>query len=114
VANRATLVPLLEAIFMTDDAQRWVDRCRDANIPASLVRGVLEALRSAEAQPLLARLDGFETVAHPVRMNGERFPVRMHPPKLGEHTEALTNELSDTPARTAARSRRTRTPRGRR
>jgi crotonobetainyl-CoA:carnitine CoA-transferase CaiB-like acyl-CoA transferase len=114
VANRSALVPLLEAIFAAEDAQHWVDCCRDANIPASLVRGVLEALRSDEAQPLLARLDGFETVAHPVRMNGERFPVRRHPPRLGEHTEALTRELTDTPARTAGRSRRTRTPRGRR
>ena len=114
VTNRATLVPLLESIFATEDAQHWVDRCRDANIPASLVRGVLEALRSEEAQPLIARLGDFETVGHPVRMNGERFPVRAHPPRLGEHTEALKRELTGTPARTGARSRRTRTPRGRR
>ncbi|HYC89550.1 MAG TPA: CoA transferase [Thermoanaerobaculia bacterium] len=114
VANRATLVPLLEEIFATNDAQHWVDRCRDANIPASLVRGVLEALRSEEARPLIATLDGFETVGHPVRMNGERLPVRSHPPKLGEHTEALRRELTGTPAQTGSRSRGTRTPGGRR
>jgi crotonobetainyl-CoA:carnitine CoA-transferase CaiB-like acyl-CoA transferase len=114
VTNRATLVPLLESIFATDDAQQWVERCREANIPASLVRGVLEALRSDEAKPLLARLGDFETVGHPVRMNGERFPVRAHPPRLGEQTEALKRELTDTTAGRAARSRRTRTPRGRR
>lgn len=114
VTNRATLVPLLEEIFATNDAQHWIDRCRDANIPASLVRGVLEALRSDEAKPLLAKLDDFETVGHPVRIDGERLPVRTHPPKLGEHTEALKRELTGTPARTGARSRGTRTPRGRR
>ncbi|HEX6085538.1 MAG TPA: CoA transferase [Thermoanaerobaculia bacterium] len=114
VTNRAILVPLLEEIFATNDAQHWVDRCRDANIPASLVRGVLEALRSEEAKPLLARLDDFETVGHPVRIDGERLPVRMRPPRLGEHTEALKRELTGTPARTGARSRGTRTPRGRR
>lgn len=114
VTNRAALVPLLEEIFKTNDAQHWVDRCHDANIPASLVRGVLEALRSEEAQPLIARLDGFETVGHPVRMNGERFPVRSHPPRLGEHTEALQRELTGAPAGTGSRSRGRRTPGGRR
>jgi hypothetical protein len=49
-----------------------------------------------------------------VRIDGERLPVRTHPPKLGEHTEALKRELTGTPARTGARSRGTRTPRGRR
>lgn len=113
VTQRDTLVPLLEEIFATHDAEHWVARCREANIPASLVRGVLEALRSEEARPLLARLDDFETVGHPVRFDGARLPVRSKPPKLGEHTEAVVNQLRTT-APTAARSRRTRTPRGRR
>jgi crotonobetainyl-CoA:carnitine CoA-transferase CaiB-like acyl-CoA transferase len=105
VTNRAALVPLLESIFATGEAQQWVGRCRDANIPASLVRGVLEALRSEEARPLLARLDSFETVGHPVRFDGQRLPVRTHPPRLGEHTEAVKRELSDTPGRTESRSK---------
>ncbi len=113
VTRRETLVPLLESIFAGSDAAHWVARCREANIPASLVRGVLEALRSEEAQPLLARLDDYETVGHPVRFDGERLPVRSRPPRLGEHTQAVIDELRTT-ARTGARSRRTRRPRGRR
>jgi crotonobetainyl-CoA:carnitine CoA-transferase CaiB-like acyl-CoA transferase len=113
VTLRDTLVPLLESIFATNDAEHWVARCREANIPASVVRGVLEALRSDEAKPLLARLDDFETVGHPVRFDGRRLPVRSKPPRLGEHTDAVTAELRTTP-RTAPRSRRARTPGGRR
>jgi len=105
VTNRAALVPLLESIFSTQEAAVWVDRCRDANIPASLVRGVLEALRSEEAKPLLARHGEFETVGHPVRIDGERFPVRRHPPKLGEHTEEVKRELSGRRGRTESRSK---------
>jgi crotonobetainyl-CoA:carnitine CoA-transferase CaiB-like acyl-CoA transferase len=112
VTQRDVLVPLLEAIFATNDAEHWVSRCREANIPASVVRGVLEALRSDEAQPLLTRLGDYETVGHPVRFDGERLPVRMAPPRLGEHTDAVIDELRTT-ERTAARSRRTGTPRGR-
>lgn len=115
VRNRGALVPLLDSLFAAHDAQHWVDRCRAANIPASLVRGVLEALRSDEAQPLIGRLDEFETVAHPVRFDGARLPVRTKPPRLGQHTEALVRELT---ARTTTGregdSRRRRTPRGRR
>ncbi|HUR81822.1 MAG TPA: CoA transferase [Thermoanaerobaculia bacterium] len=108
VTNRAALVPLLESIFATRDAAHWVERCREASIPASLVRGVLEALRSDEARPLIAKLDDFETVGHPVRIDGRRLPVRRRPPKLGEHSEALKRELTDRRARTAPRSTRTR------
>ena len=114
VTNREVLVPLLESIFAAADARHWVGRCLEANIPASLVRGVLEALRSEEAQPLIVRLGGFETVGHPVRFDGRRLPVRMHPPRLGEQTESLKQELSGTTARTGSRSRGTRTGRGRR
>lgn len=94
VRNRETLVPLLEAIFKTNDAQHWVSRCREAAIPASLVQGVLEALRSEAAKPLIANAGAYETVLHPVRFDGKRLPVRSAPPKLGEHTESLLRELA--------------------
>lgn len=113
VTRRDVLVPLLEAVFATNDAEHWVARCREANIPASLVRGVLEALRSDEARPILATLGDYQTVAHPVRFDGERLPVRMPPPSLGEHTAAVIDELRTT-ARRGSGSRRRRTSRGRR
>lgn len=94
VQNRGTLVPLLEELFATRDAAAWVARCKEAEIPASLVRGVLEALRSPEAQPLLLAADGYVTVGHPVRFNGTRLPLRRFPPHLGEDSDALQQELS--------------------
>jgi crotonobetainyl-CoA:carnitine CoA-transferase CaiB-like acyl-CoA transferase len=98
---------MLEEIFATRDAAEWVERCRGAAIPASVVRGVLEALRSDEAKPLLSTAAGFETVLHPVRFDGARLPVRSHPPALGEHTDAVKRELRspDTTGRTGSRNR---------
>jgi crotonobetainyl-CoA:carnitine CoA-transferase CaiB-like acyl-CoA transferase len=93
VTNRHLLVPLLDGIFRTRDAEHWVARCREASIPASLVQGVLEALRSEAAKPLIASAGAYELVRHPVRFDGERLPIRSLPPKLGEHTAALTREL---------------------
>jgi crotonobetainyl-CoA:carnitine CoA-transferase CaiB-like acyl-CoA transferase len=94
VRNRETLVPLLEEIFRTKAAHHWVERCREAAIPASLVQGVLEALRTAAAKPLIANAGEYETVLHPVRFDGARLPIRSAPPKLGQHTDALLRELA--------------------
>jgi crotonobetainyl-CoA:carnitine CoA-transferase CaiB-like acyl-CoA transferase len=94
VAHRDLLVPLLEEIFRTRDAAHWVARCREAGVPASVVQGVLEALRSEAAAALIARVGDYDTVLHPVRFDGQRLPIRSAPPRLGEHTEALVHELS--------------------
>lgn len=98
VTNRDALVPLLQAIFATEAAEVWVARCRAASIPASLVRGVLEALRGEAARPLVATVEHptagtYETVRNPIRYDGERFPIRSAPPLLGEHNAALLREL---------------------
>ncbi|HYH07693.1 MAG TPA: CoA transferase [Thermoanaerobaculia bacterium] len=121
VTNRETLVPLLDAHFRTGPAELWVARCRAANIPASLVQGVLEALRGDAGRPLLATVTHpiagtYETVRHPVRFDGERLPIRSAPPTLGEHTDVLKRELTDsrTTGRTGRGSRRTRNRRERR
>ena len=92
VANRETLIPLLDGIFRTKSADDWIARCRDAAIPCSLVRGVLEALRSEPARHLIAQ----QTVLNPVRFDGERFPIRNPPPSLGQHTETITSETGKT------------------
>ena len=115
VANREPLVAVLESIFRTGEAARWVDRCREAAIPASLVQGVLEALRSDAGRSLLMpvshRAGDYEAVADPVRFDGELLPLRCAPPDLGADTQALLEELSvpRMTARTAERSRPGRT-----
>jgi crotonobetainyl-CoA:carnitine CoA-transferase CaiB-like acyl-CoA transferase len=98
VEHREMLVPLLEALFATRPAGEWVGRCREAAIPVSLVRGVLEALRSPEGSPLVAAIDHpeigkYEAVGNPARFDGQRLPVRTPPPGLGQQTDAVLGEL---------------------
>jgi len=102
VRNRETLVPLLDAIFRTKPADEWLGKLRATNIPCSPVRGVLEALRSEAAAPLIANAGDYDTVSNPVRFNGRRLPIRRRPPRLGEHSEAIAREL--TSASTKART----------
>ncbi|HKR62545.1 MAG TPA: CoA transferase [Thermoanaerobaculia bacterium] len=82
VEHRVELIDILDAIFSTQDAATWIERCRAVAIPVSLVQGVLEALRSEPARPLIGELDGIPMLRHPVRFNGERLPLRTLPPKL--------------------------------
>jgi len=86
VASRRTLIPLLEARFEERPADEWVARCREASVPASLVRGVREALQES----LLVE-NGM--VRNPVRFNGERLPIRSAPPELGADTDRIVREL---------------------
>jgi crotonobetainyl-CoA:carnitine CoA-transferase CaiB-like acyl-CoA transferase len=112
VEHRGILVTLLDEIFRTRDAALWVARCRDAAIPVSLVQGVLEALRSEPAAPLVGPVGAIEMVRHPVRFDGQRLPMRTPPPYLGEHTDAVVAELRRSEATPGSRSPET--PRGRR
>src|SRR5438270_3558890 len=55
VKHRGVLAAILEDAFRQRTAAQWVARCRRAAIPASLVRGVREALRTPAARALVAR-----------------------------------------------------------
>ena len=98
VRHRETLVPLLQAEFRNRTASQWIARCRRAAIPASLVRGVREALRTPAARALVETVEhpgigGYDAVRNPVRIDGRRLGIGSAPPSLGQHTDAVLREL---------------------
>ncbi len=96
VTNRNALIPMLEEIFKTQPADVWIARCRAAAIPCSLVKGVLEVLRSEITRPMIGDAGEYEVVLNPVRYDGERLPVRSAAPRLGEQTEEVIRRLRET------------------
>src|SRR5262249_6924854 len=72
VEHRAALIRILEKVFKTKRAKQWVDACRRAGVPASLVRGVREALRTPAGRALV------DSVDHSMigRYGAVRYPVK--------------------------------------
>jgi len=103
VAHREALVAEITAALAARGAEEWSALLTDAGVPVGKVRGVLEAIRTADAsgdEPTL-------TVAHPVLGDlelvrpGFRFADRgpgpgarvLPPPLLGQHSTEVLEEL---------------------
>jgi crotonobetainyl-CoA:carnitine CoA-transferase CaiB-like acyl-CoA transferase len=103
VVNRKELVPILAEAFAGEPRATWLGRCRSAGIPAGPVAGVLEALRSPQATALGSILETTRngrtvpTVRPPFFLDGFDEPSPMAPPRLGEDTERLFEEVGLTP-----------------
>ncbi|TMN22821.1 CaiB/BaiF CoA transferase family protein [Lentibacillus cibarius] len=100
VANRDTLIPLLQAVFSTKPTAYWQKQCEQNNIPC----GPIQTVDEVANDPQLNERDMFVDTEHPtagdIRMIGSplklsRTPVQTtnHPPDAGEHNEELLKKL---------------------
>ncbi|HET7034985.1 MAG TPA: CaiB/BaiF CoA-transferase family protein [Thermomicrobiaceae bacterium] len=96
VANRDTLVPLLQEIFATRDADDWLAAMTAAGIPS----GPINTVDRVFAHPQVRHRDMLVEVPHPtagsvrlagipVQLSETPASVRRHPPLLGEQTEEV-------------------------
>lgn len=99
--NQAQLKDILESIFTTRPADVWMHAFDDAGVPYARINTYEAALADAQTvhmgwvQPLtLPNGHVTRTFASPVQFNGKRFPIRMPPPELGTHTEAIRRKYS--------------------
>jgi crotonobetainyl-CoA:carnitine CoA-transferase CaiB-like acyl-CoA transferase len=70
-----------------------------ADVPAGPVNRVSEAVAMMEAAAgggWVQDRDGIHMVPDPIRVDGARLPVRLPPPRLGEHTASVLAELDQT------------------
>jgi glutaryl-CoA transferase len=94
VANREELVEILQQEFSRLTADEWVERIREARVPAGPVNALADVfsdehvLSSGILQTVEHPAAGvLKMLASPLLVDGERPPVRRPPPTLGQHTE---------------------------
>jgi len=100
VEHRATLVPLLESVFLTRTVDDWLARLRAAQVPAAPVNHFDRAF----AEPPVAEREMIVEYEHPeagtvrlpgnpIKMSGVEHAISNPAPLLGEHTESVLREV---------------------
>ena len=100
LANRKVLIEALEVSFMTLTSTEWIDSLLEVGIPAGPILTYPEAFESEHGRHRNMRME----IDHPVegkvpnigfavKLSDTPQRVRMHPPLLGEHTQAILAEL---------------------
>lgn len=98
VKNRDALIEILTVEFRRHHARRWISRCRRAGVPAAMVRGVREALRTAAGKSMRGTvshplLGVYEALRNPLRIDGVQCGTGSAPPGLGDQTASILAEL---------------------
>lgn len=100
--HRQALREALEARLAGSDATRWEARLNQAGVPAGRVLSVAEALAQPQVaqRGLVAQLplqvkghDQVSLTASAFLVDGQRQVPHLPPPKLGQHTAAVLQEL---------------------
>lgn len=98
--HRAVLVPLLEQIFRTQDADYWLARLRAADIPCGPINEVDEALNDPQiiargmiVEQTHATAGTVRSLGNPVHLSDTPVGYRLPPPALGQHTDEVLTAL---------------------
>jgi crotonobetainyl-CoA:carnitine CoA-transferase CaiB-like acyl-CoA transferase len=91
VAHADELADAFHAVLRERPAEHWLAVLRAAKVPAGPINGVDEAFALAEELGLepVSEVDGLPLINPPLRVDGERPPIRHRPPGLDEHGDEL-------------------------
>jgi crotonobetainyl-CoA:carnitine CoA-transferase CaiB-like acyl-CoA transferase len=97
VRNREELVSAMQNAFAAVPVRTWIDSLTAAGVPCAPVRALDEVFASPEAESVVQRVSDargeLRLVADPIRVGGPLLDVRRPPPRLGEHTVEVLQEL---------------------
>jgi crotonobetainyl-CoA:carnitine CoA-transferase CaiB-like acyl-CoA transferase len=102
VRNRETIVAVLSAVFEQRPAAEWVEALERRGVPCASVRTIDEVFASPEGSALIQPVEDaargtLRLTANPIRLSGDLAPVRLPPPRLGQHTAEVLDELGLAP-----------------
>lgn len=100
VRNRGELIPMLEQLFSSEDAELWLNRMKAEDVPCSPVNRLEEVFEDPQVlnNAMLLELQHprhgtIKTVNNPVRLSANPAKPRGYPPDLGEHSRQILGEL---------------------
>ena len=100
VANRAALAEILNDAFSKSDANEWIIKLQEVDIPSGLINTVQDVFNHPQAAVREFKVETEHPTAGPVGLPGfpykmSQTPAKLHrpPPMLGEHTEEVLIEL---------------------
>lgn len=100
VKNLESLDPILDAVFASQPRTYWLDKLKQAGVPAGSINNVAEVFDDPQVQhrAMLRRLPhpvagSVPQVMNPLRFGHSDLRVDRAPPLLGEHTDDILNEL---------------------
>lgn len=105
-ANHGDLEPILAAIFLARGRAEWLDLLERADVPASAINSVPEALEDAQvvSRAMVAEVppgSGNRFVSVPIKMPHTPLPAETAPPDLGEHSDEILGDLGFSPEQIA-------------
>jgi crotonobetainyl-CoA:carnitine CoA-transferase CaiB-like acyl-CoA transferase len=93
LANKAALIPQIQAIVRQGSSAHWVEHLEAAGVPCAPVQDLADVVVEPQTAALgmIEKLPGVELglIGLPLSFDGERPPMRQRAPRLGEHNDEL-------------------------
>jgi crotonobetainyl-CoA:carnitine CoA-transferase CaiB-like acyl-CoA transferase len=100
VENRDVLIPLLDDVMCGRTTDDWIDLLERNTVPGGPINGMERVFANPQAQAremkrsIISRNgQDIPTVSSPICFSKTPVEYRMAPPKVGEHTEAILEEI---------------------
>jgi crotonobetainyl-CoA:carnitine CoA-transferase CaiB-like acyl-CoA transferase len=95
VLHRDQVTANLQAIFNTQPVAHWLQVFSKRGIPCAPINSVKQALNSplAQANGNVIRIDGIPLVVSPLKLADSPVNYHQAPPQLGEHSQAIMQEV---------------------
>ncbi len=100
VSNRDSLIPLIEKIMLSRTTDEWVELLEAHTVPGGPINGMKrvfdnEQVVAREMSKNIARdnCEAMPTVASPMQFSKTKVGYNRPPPKLGEHTREVLDEI---------------------
>jgi crotonobetainyl-CoA:carnitine CoA-transferase CaiB-like acyl-CoA transferase len=95
VQNREEVIAMLNELFATRPAAEWMALCDEVGLPTGPINNIAQVLADPQVQARQMQVEVEDTplLTSPLKIPTAPTTVRLPPPHLGQHTEAILQEL---------------------